>query len=83
MQQCKEKFLAREGEDKIREFIRSLLEVPVKTDPTDKNAWQLSLYRKIGKSQMRGKEEMSQESVVEKIANMGQVVAILHTVCFY
>ncbi len=29
---------------------------------------------------MRGKDEMSQEAVVEKIAAMGQVVAILHTV---
>jgi hypothetical protein len=29
---------------------------------------------------MRGKEEMSQEAVVDKIAKMGQVVAILHTV---
>lgn len=52
----------------------------LQTDITDKNAWQLNLYRKIGKSQMRGKDEMSQEAVVEKIANMGQVVAILHTV---
>lgn len=29
---------------------------------------------------MRGKDEMTQDAVVEKIANMGQVVAILHTV---
>uniref|UniRef100_A0A915B3X3 Ryanodine receptor n=2 Tax=Parascaris TaxID=6254 RepID=A0A915B3X3_PARUN len=78
VQQTKEKFLAKETEEKIREFIRSLLEIPVKTDPTDKNAWQLNLYRKIGKSQMRGKEEMTQEAIVEKIINMGQVVAILH-----
>uniref|UniRef100_A0A9J2Q184 Uncharacterized protein n=1 Tax=Ascaris lumbricoides TaxID=6252 RepID=A0A9J2Q184_ASCLU len=78
VQQTKEKFLAKESEEKIREFIRSLLEIPVKTDPTDKNAWQLNLYRKIGKSQMRGKEEMTQEAIVEKIINMGQVVAILH-----
>ncbi|PIO54972.1 hypothetical protein TELCIR_23651, partial [Teladorsagia circumcincta] len=50
------------------------------TDPTDKNAWQLSLYRKIGKSQMRGKSEMTQDAVIEKIFNMGQVSAILHTI---
>uniref|UniRef100_A0A1I7YC96 EF-hand domain-containing protein n=1 Tax=Steinernema glaseri TaxID=37863 RepID=A0A1I7YC96_9BILA len=80
VQQTKEKFLAKENEDKIRDFIRGLLDIPVKTDPTDKNAWQLNLYRKIGKSQMRGKEEMTQDGVVEKIANMGQVVAILHVV---
>ncbi|KHN75295.1 Ryanodine receptor 44F [Toxocara canis] len=79
VQQTKEKFLAKESEEKIREFVRSLLDIPVKTDPTDKNAWQLNLYRKIGKSQMRGKEEMTQDAVVEKIINMGQVVAILHT----
>uniref|UniRef100_A0AC34QR18 Ryanodine receptor n=1 Tax=Panagrolaimus sp. JU765 TaxID=591449 RepID=A0AC34QR18_9BILA len=79
VQQCKEKFLARENEEKIREFIRDLLDVPVKTDPTDKNAWQLNLYHKIGKSQMRGKDEMTREGVVDKIANMAQVVAILHT----
>jgi hypothetical protein len=30
---------------------------------------------------MCGKEEMSQEAVVDKIAKMGQVVAILH-LCF-
>ncbi|VDM37968.1 unnamed protein product [Toxocara canis] len=78
VQQTKEKFLAKESEEKIREFVRSLLDIPVKTDPTDKNAWQLNLYRKIGKSQMRGKEEMTQDAVVEKIINMGQVVAILH-----
>uniref|UniRef100_A0A1I7SNG3 MAGE domain-containing protein n=1 Tax=Bursaphelenchus xylophilus TaxID=6326 RepID=A0A1I7SNG3_BURXY len=80
VQQCKERFLAKESEEKTREFIRELLDVPVKTDPTDKNSWQLNLYKKIGKSQMRGKEEMTQEAVVEKISNMGQVVAILHAV---
>lgn len=48
MQQSKEKFIQKETEEKIREFIKGLLEIPVKTDPTDKNAWQLSLYRKIG-----------------------------------
>uniref|UniRef100_A0A0M3KHW8 Cytochrome P450 n=1 Tax=Anisakis simplex TaxID=6269 RepID=A0A0M3KHW8_ANISI len=80
VQQTKEKFLAKENEEKIREFIRSLLDIPVKNDPTDKNAWQLNLYRKIGKSQMRGKEEMTHDGVVEKIINMGQVVAILHVV---
>lgn len=79
VQQSKEKFLNKENEEKIREFIRGLSEIPVKTDPTDKNAWQLSLYTKIGKSQMRGKDLMNQDAVVEKIANMGQVVAILHT----
>ncbi|CAO4380202.1 unnamed protein product [Caenorhabditis nigoni] len=78
VQQSKEKFIQKETEEKIREFIKGLLEIPVKTDPTDKNAWQLSLYRKIGKSQMRGKDEMSQEAVIEKIFNMGQVSAILH-----
>ncbi|KAE9549703.1 hypothetical protein FO519_007091 [Halicephalobus sp. NKZ332] len=78
VQQCKEKFLSRENEEKIREFIKELLDVPVKTDPTDKNAWQLNLYQKIGKSQMRGKDDMTKEGVVEKIANMAQVVAILH-----
>lgn len=30
VQQCKEKFLAKESEEKIREFIRGLLDVPVK-----------------------------------------------------
>lgn len=30
VQHTKEKFLAREPEDKIREFVRSLLEIPVK-----------------------------------------------------
>uniref|UniRef100_A0A0N4ZPH7 Ryanodine receptor 44F n=1 Tax=Parastrongyloides trichosuri TaxID=131310 RepID=A0A0N4ZPH7_PARTI len=79
VQQSKEKFLNKENEEKIREFIRGLSEIPVKTDPTDKNAWQLSLYTKIGKSQMRGKDTMNQDAVVEKIANMGQVVAILHS----
>ncbi|KAL3078921.1 hypothetical protein niasHS_014703 [Heterodera schachtii] len=79
VQQSKERFLAKENEEKVCNFIRSRLTVPVRTDPTDKNAWQLSLYRKIGKSQMRGKEEMSQEAVVDKIANMAKVVAILHT----
>uniref|UniRef100_A0A8R1HP75 Ryanodine receptor n=2 Tax=Caenorhabditis japonica TaxID=281687 RepID=A0A8R1HP75_CAEJA len=79
VQQSKEKFIQKEMEEKIREFIKGLLEIPVKTDPTDKNAWQLSLYRKIGKSQMRGKDEMTQEAVIEKIFNMGQVSAILHT----
>lgn len=39
----------------------------IQTDPTDKNSWQLNLYRKIGKSQMRGKEEMTHEAVVEKV----------------
>jgi hypothetical protein len=29
---------------------------------------------------MRGKEEMSQEAVIDKIAKMAQVVAILHSV---
>lgn len=29
---------------------------------------------------MRGKDEMSQDAVIEKIFNMGQVSAILHTV---
>ncbi|VDM96771.1 unnamed protein product [Thelazia callipaeda] len=80
VQHAKEKFLAKEPEDKIREFVRSLLDIPAKTDPTDKNAWQLNLYRKIGKSQMRGKDMMTQDGVVEKITNMGQVVAILHVV---
>ncbi|VDL83555.1 unnamed protein product, partial [Nippostrongylus brasiliensis] len=80
VQQSKERFLQREPEDKIREFIKGLLEIPIKTDPTDKNAWQLSLYRKIGKSQMRGKNEMTQDAVIEKIFNMGQVSAILHTI---
>ncbi|CAJ0957143.1 unnamed protein product, partial [Mesorhabditis belari] len=79
VQQSKEKFIQKEQEDKIREFIKGLLDIPVKTDPTDKNAWQLSLYRKIGKSQMRGKDDMTQEGVVDKIFNMGQVSAILHT----
>lgn len=32
---------------------------------------------------MRGKEEMTQEAIVEKIINMGQVVAILHVVSFF
>ncbi|CAI4225083.1 unnamed protein product [Auanema sp. JU1783] len=80
VQQSKEKFVQKEQEEKIREFIKGLLDIPVKTDPTDKNAWQLSLYRKIGKSQMRGKDEMTQDGVIEKIFNMGQVSAILHTV---
>ncbi|VDM52160.1 unnamed protein product [Angiostrongylus costaricensis] len=80
VQQSKERFLQKEPEDKVREFIKGLLDVQVKTDPTDKNAWQLSLYRKIGKSQMRGKNEMTQDAVIEKIFNMGQVSAILHTV---
>lgn len=31
---------------------------------------------------MRGKDEMTQDGVIEKIASMGQVVAILHTVGF-
>nr|CAD2195338.1 unnamed protein product [Meloidogyne enterolobii] len=79
VQQSKERFLAKENEDKVREFIKGRLLLPVRTDPTDKNAWQLNLYRKIGKSQMRGKEEMSHEAVVDKIVKMGQVVAILHT----
>ncbi|KAK6047417.1 hypothetical protein COOONC_15078 [Cooperia oncophora] len=79
VQQSKDRFLQKENEDKIREFIKGLLEIPIKTDPTDKNAWQLSLYRKIGKSQMRGKSEMSQDAIIEKIFNMGQVSAILHT----
>ena len=39
----------------------------MQTDPTDKNAWQLSLYRKIGKSQMRGKNEMTQDAVIAQI----------------
>lgn len=30
VQQCKEKFLAKEVEEKIREFIRERLDVPVK-----------------------------------------------------
>ncbi|KIH46250.1 hypothetical protein ANCDUO_23701 [Ancylostoma duodenale] len=80
VQQSKERFLQKEPEEKIREFIKGLLEIPIKTDPTDKNAWQLSLYRKIGKSQMRGKNEMTQDAVIEKIFNMGQVSAILHTI---
>uniref|UniRef100_A0A158P902 Ryanodine receptor 44F n=1 Tax=Angiostrongylus cantonensis TaxID=6313 RepID=A0A158P902_ANGCA len=79
VQQSKERFLQKEPEEKVREFIKGLLDVQVKTDPTDKNAWQLSLYRKIGKSQMRGKNEMTQDAVIEKIFNMGQVSAILHT----
>uniref|UniRef100_A0A0N5AR96 Ryanodine receptor n=1 Tax=Syphacia muris TaxID=451379 RepID=A0A0N5AR96_9BILA len=83
VQQTKEKFLGKESEDKIREFVRSQLDIPVKTDPTDKNAWQLSLYRKIGKSQMRGTEEMTQDGVIEKIFSMGQVTAILHVVRLY
>ncbi|VDK67237.1 unnamed protein product [Onchocerca ochengi] len=78
VQQAKEKFLAKESEEKIRELVRSLLDVPAKTDPTDKNAWQLNLYRKIGKSQMRNKNVMTLEGIVEKITSMGQVVAILH-----
>ncbi|KAI6242082.1 Ryanodine receptor 1 [Aphelenchoides fujianensis] len=78
VQQCKERYLSKENEEKTREFIRELLDIPVKTDPTDANAWQLNLYRKIGKSQMRGKDEMTHEAVVEKIASMSQVVAILH-----
>ncbi|KAL4003146.1 RIH domain family protein [Acanthocheilonema viteae] len=78
VQQAKEKFLAKEPEDKIRELVRSLLEIPAKTDPTDKNAWQLNLYRKIEKSQMRNKDTMTLDGVVEKITSMGQVVAILH-----
>lgn len=82
VQQCKERYLSKEADEKTREFIRELLDVPVKTDPTDKNSWQLNLYKKIGKSQMRGKEEMTHEAVVEKIASMGQVVAILHAVSF-
>uniref|UniRef100_A0A915M947 Uncharacterized protein n=1 Tax=Meloidogyne javanica TaxID=6303 RepID=A0A915M947_MELJA len=72
VQQSKERFLAKENEDKVREFIKGRLLLPVRTDPTDKNAWQLNLYRKIGKSQMRGKEEMSHEAVVDKIVKMGQ-----------
>lgn len=32
---------------------------------------------------MRGKDEMTQDGVVDKIANMGRVVAILHTVCHF
>ncbi|EJD76290.1 ryanodine Receptor TM 4-6 family protein [Loa loa] len=78
VQQAKEKFLAKEPEDKIRELVRSLLDVPAKTDPTDKNAWQLNLYRKIGKSQMRNKDVMTLDGIVDKITSMGQVVAILH-----
>ncbi|KAK6101668.1 RIH domain family protein [Brugia pahangi] len=78
VQQAKEKFLAKEPEDKIRELVRSLLDIPAKTDPTDKNAWQLNLYRKIGKSQMRNKDVMTLDGIVDKITSMGQVVAILH-----
>lgn len=40
----------------------------------------MNLYKKIGKSEMRGKDDMTQDSIVEKIANMAQVVAILHNV---
>lgn len=32
---------------------------------------------------MRDKDEMTQDAIVEKIANMGQVVAILHTVIIF
>ncbi|CAG9530378.1 unnamed protein product [Cercopithifilaria johnstoni] len=78
VQHAKEKFLAKEPEDKIRELVRSLLDIPAKTDPTDKNAWQLNLYRKIDKSQMRNKDIMTLDGIVEKITSMGQVVAILH-----
>ena len=53
-------------------------------DPTDKNTWQRNLYEKIGKRQMRGIDQMSADEVISKIANMGQVLSILHLVsCFY
>uniref|UniRef100_A0A915J8H5 Ryanodine receptor n=1 Tax=Romanomermis culicivorax TaxID=13658 RepID=A0A915J8H5_ROMCU len=65
VQHCKEKFLQKENDEKIRDFIRAALGIPERTDPTDKNVWQRKLYNKIGKSQMRDIDALSQESVVE------------------
>lgn len=52
----------------------------LQTDPTDIFTWQRNLYHKIGKSQMRDIDNMSQDAVIEKIAFMGHVLSILHMV---
>lgn len=54
VQQCKEKFILKENEDKIREFIRSLLEVPVKVDLGSRLLTNLTPIRPTRPTRTRG-----------------------------
>ncbi|KRX28175.1 Ryanodine receptor 44F [Trichinella nelsoni] len=80
LQKVKEKYMKKENDEKIKEYISSSLAVPDQEDVFDKSHWQRKLYQQIGKAQMLGIDSMSQEMVVDKIIFMGVTLCNLHNV---
>ncbi|OUC45111.1 hypothetical protein D917_02013, partial [Trichinella nativa] len=80
LQKVKEKYMKKENDEKIKEYISSSLAIPDQEDVFDKSHWQRKLYQQIGKAQMLGIDSMSQEMVVDKIIFMGVTLCNLHNV---
>ncbi|KRY59582.1 Ryanodine receptor 44F [Trichinella britovi] len=80
LQKVKEKYMKKENDEKIKEYISSSLAVPDQEDVFDKSHWQRKLYQQIGKAQMLGIDSMSQEMVLDKIIFMGVTLCNLHNV---
>lgn len=68
VQHCKDRYLKKMAEYEVAEFALNQLTLPDKLDPSDEMSWQHYLYSKLGK-----KEEVSEESAVEKVNNVGTV----------
>lgn len=56
VQHAKEKFLKKEQEQDISEYIKIQLTLPDKIDPSDSMSWQHYLYSKLGQQQNDGRK---------------------------
>ncbi|XP_028968698.1 ryanodine receptor [Galendromus occidentalis] len=95
VQHTKEKFLNKENDEAIREYVNVQLTLPDKIDPTDAMSWQHYLYSKLGNKNELDEEQalvqatankkekeivVTQEMLVDRIIDMAKVLYGLHVI---
>ncbi|XP_064490365.1 ryanodine receptor-like isoform X2 [Ornithodoros turicata] len=78
VQHTKEKFLNREQDSDIFDYVKLQLTLPDKIDPHDDMSWQHYLYSKLGSQRTSSAVVVSQDQLVERIIDMAKVLYGLH-----
>ncbi|KAM7298254.1 ryanodine receptor [Ixodes scapularis] len=84
VQHAKEKFLNKDQDVDIFDYVKLQLTLPDKIDPSDAMSWQHYLYSKLGSQRSSGSQivpaQVSHDQLVERIMDMAKVLYGLHMI---